>query len=337
MDFDSLVRSLYPGWELLPAAKRRKTANKQNKPSNWFEKCTADQLKKLCKAALVPVSGTKAALVERLLTAELTRKFSHQHGVRRLDDICNETLKEDLRSKGLVVSGPRFDLVLRLFQHETSDKTGAEPKKAAGIFDETGKFQPKSRAKSMKLPDPAKLSERMRKTARPPDEVQWKWSDTKIKYHCDRCVKLAADIIQKEIIDKELFDRGEEQLAWTIVVNLIRWFIYPDGDMSAGRAFTYQYCPAGMGRTDIKDDLYPHLIKLLESTTDKSKLEEWKVGRLLRDLNKQGRAYLIEDGAFDNALKKYVPATSDEDDKPIKLTQYCSATGITSEYLVENY
>lgn len=268
----------------------------------------------------------------------MTSKVSNEDGARHRDDSSNETLKEDLRSKGLVVGGSRFDLVLRLLQHETSEKTGVEPKKAAGTFDESGKFLPKLRAKSMKLPDPAKLSERMRKTARPADEVQWKWSSTKIKYHCDRCVKLTAEIIQKEIIDKELFDRGEEQLAWTVVINLIRWFIYPDGDMSAGRAFTYQYCPPGMGRTDIKDDLYPQLIKLLESTTaDKSKLEEWKVGRLLRDLNKQARAYSIEDGAFEYALKKYVPATSDEGDQPIRLTQYNSVTGEVSEYLVENY
>lgn len=68
--------------------------------------------------------------------------------------------------------------------------------------------------------------------------------------------------------------------------------VYRDGDMSTGRTFTYQYCPPAMGRrADIKDDLDPQLIRLLESTTDKSKVEEWKVGRLLRDLNKQSRAY----------------------------------------------
>jgi hypothetical protein len=51
--------------------------------------------------------------------------------------------------------------------------------------------------------------------------------------------------------------------------------VYRDGDMSTGRTFTYQYCPPAMGRrADIKDDLDPQLIRLLESTTDKSKVEE---------------------------------------------------------------
>jgi hypothetical protein len=49
-------------------------------------------------------------------------------------------LKGDLHLKDLVISGSRFDLIHRLAQHEASDTTGVEAKKAAGTFDETGKF-----------------------------------------------------------------------------------------------------------------------------------------------------------------------------------------------------
>jgi hypothetical protein len=40
---------------------------KKSKPDNWFETCTVDELKQLCKASLVRISGNKAAVVERLL------------------------------------------------------------------------------------------------------------------------------------------------------------------------------------------------------------------------------------------------------------------------------
>ena len=34
---------------------------------------------------------------------------------------------------------------------------------------------------------------------------------------------------QKEVIDKDLFSRGEEQLAWQVVLELVRYWIYPGG------------------------------------------------------------------------------------------------------------
>jgi hypothetical protein len=43
-----------------PAAKRQKKETKKKKrANNWFEECTVDQLKQLCKAATIPVFGTK--------------------------------------------------------------------------------------------------------------------------------------------------------------------------------------------------------------------------------------------------------------------------------------
>jgi hypothetical protein len=337
---------------LVPPPKRQKKSKKPS-PKNWFEKCTVEELKQLCKAAVLPVSGTKPVLVDRLLTTDLTKRFAYEYarerfswkdwendfgyfsgseeplmavnnhrkektykGARRPDGVATQSLKNECREKGLVVSGKRFDFVLRLLQYETSAQTGVEPKKALGstFNPETGKFQPKQRAKSMKLPDPAKLSERMRRKAYPPEEVKDKWSNDTSKYHCSRCVDLTVDIIQKEIIDKNLFERGEEKLAWQVVIDLIRWWIYPNGDSTRGTNL-FEHV-RGMGRcsSELKYELYPKLIDFLKKTTTTTtttnamnNLEEWGVGQLLRDLHKHARSYSVDDASFGQAVKKYVP------------------------------
>ena len=155
-----------------------------------FEKLKGDELKALCRAAKLPVSGTNAELCERLCQGELSapytyeyapEKFSRarfeyemvggywsggeydkgpapppaQQGSKRSIGYSNENLKQMCKEKGLQVSGKRYELVLRLLQNESG--FGGAPKRVA--VDEGG--QPKKRAKSMKLPNIEKIEERV--------------------------------------------------------------------------------------------------------------------------------------------------------------------------------
>jgi len=284
--------------------KRKKPKKKTYK--NWFEKLTADQLKQLCRAAKLPVSGTKEQIVNRLCEGEFSGKYRPEYRVRM------EVLKAECREKGLQVSGKRFDLVLRLLQNETG--AGGQPKRFAGEIDEEGKFQPKKRAKSMKLPNVDKLTERAFKKAFPPDEVQWKWSNWTSKQHCSRCVDLAIDIIKKEVFEKELFERGEEELAWKVIHAVTRWIVYgnpreittpPKGYYIMAPASTQ---PHGMGYAsyDVKDTLYPLLMKAMEATSSKNRLQELG-GELLRDLEAEARSHCVESEEFSDTLDEYLP------------------------------
>ena len=91
------------------------------------------------------MSGTKAQLCERLCDGELTSDFAYeyapermsrgrfeadfggydygrpaQQGSKRSSGYNNEVLKDMCKEKGLIVSGKRYDLVLRILQGKTS-------------------------------------------------------------------------------------------------------------------------------------------------------------------------------------------------------------------------
>ncbi|GIQ88625.1 hypothetical protein KIPB_010919, partial [Kipferlia bialata] len=152
-----------------------------------FMKCTAAQLKELCKAAGIKVSGAKGELAERL------------------------------KKEGLSGTGNRYDLVLRLVQLATGN---GEPKKARGTRNEAGEFVPKKRGPSMAIPDAAKLLARVEKLAYPGDKVVFSWSNYKSKYHLDRVLGLCCELFERHVLVKNLIERDHLELAWTIVNDL---------------------------------------------------------------------------------------------------------------------
>jgi|AntAceMinimDraft_11_1070367.scaffolds.fasta_scaffold80941_1 hypothetical protein len=56
---------------------KKKSKTKQPK-SNWFERLTVEELKKLCKAAKLPISGAKGVLLSRLLESDATGHFGSE-------------------------------------------------------------------------------------------------------------------------------------------------------------------------------------------------------------------------------------------------------------------
>lgn len=88
------------------------------KEDNWFESCKVEQLKELCKASKLRVSGTKQQLCQRLMTSTPETDNDDNDG--------NETasasmysgykqyhLKEILKEKLLVQSGTKYEQILR--------------------------------------------------------------------------------------------------------------------------------------------------------------------------------------------------------------------------------
>ena len=213
-------RLLLAFWMGANSQRNKKPKKAKQHFNNWFEKLTHEQLKLLCKAAGVPVSGTKSALAERLCACPLTKDYTDFPPTV-------SSLQQQCRQQGLIVSGKQFDLILRLLQNQTGK--GGQPKRAAGVMDpETGEFRPAKRAKSMVLPSVEKLTLRAFRKAYPDDKVRNKWGKWTGNMHSTRCVEWALHVIEKEVFEKELFARGQDELAWQVIEAVFRWIVFGD-------------------------------------------------------------------------------------------------------------
>eukprot|EP00038_Savillea_parva_P026342 m.53334 g.53334 ORF g.53334 m.53334 type:complete len:322 (+) comp7446_c0_seq1:23-988(+) len=233
-----------------PGGYRKATkAKKKSKPKkdNWFQACTVEQLKSMCRACKLPVSGSKGDLESRLLHHSDASRYAHNaarsgwancrsmEGMERaMERRCNRPLgisvaelKDDLEDQGLSQAGNRFDLVLRLLQAKSGvgEVAKAKPKPT------------KPRAPPMALPNPEKLRARMNKTAFPGD-ARWKWSNYKSKQHYNRCAQLAEKLVQEQVVDRKLIERGHIELAWKVVMAVCEDWMMNHGDV---RGIGYYY------------------------------------------------------------------------------------------------
>eukprot|EP00040_Diaphanoeca_grandis_P024776 m.136617 g.136617 ORF g.136617 m.136617 type:complete len:346 (-) comp29867_c1_seq1:180-1217(-) len=233
MAFDGYDYYDYPTVSGKKAAAKKKAKPKTRK-DNWFQMCTLDELKKLAKASNVAVSGTKAQVEKRLLESDIASQYAYKlkidrgptlagyesyvargcvaastdpSGAARTNGHDSTSLKMLCETYKLSQTGKKFDLVLRLLQFQTGK--GGEPEKVVA--------KP-PRAKPMALPTPSKLRERVNKVAFPKDSVMYSWSNYKSKQHFNRCCEMADKLIQEQVVDRRLIDRGEIALAWEVVV-----------------------------------------------------------------------------------------------------------------------
>ena len=195
---------------------------KKPKKENFYEKLTVDQLKEILRASQQPVSGTRSALLARLLADSRTSHYGQEARASVMYRTADfdvgftapkegwsvESLKSACLSKGLVQSGSKYELVLRLLQEQSG--VGA-PKRATveqGPAGETlsnpttGAPVLKVRKPSMKAPDLAKVTARVERKAFPSDAVMNKWSNYKSKQHMSDVISLASGLIRSEAIDK---------------------------------------------------------------------------------------------------------------------------------------
>jgi hypothetical protein len=153
---------------------------------------------------------------------------------------------------------------------------------------------------------------------------------------------LCNEILQKEVIDKELLERGEEDLAWQVVTELNRWWLYPDGVIGT-RSFLEQVHGMGRSQTELQE-LYGRLVKFLDMTTpllkDKLVEEAWGGNNLLRDLDYKSREYSVKEASFQEAIDKHFPEETkrDESTRSVVLTQISCINGVveTEPLVLEN-
>ena len=215
-----------------------KKAKKAKKPpkDNWFERLSNDELKSLCRSAKLPVSGTKAELVARLLVDQRTARFGVESKADRIVGDGEwipgtygetlESLKYECKNAGLSSTGSKFKLVERLVQHACG--TGA-PKRAANVmlnpdgstaYDENGKAVVKKRkvGKPTK-PNLDKIKERMRAQIYVDKR---KWSDAKYKAHASVVCGTGDKIITAEVENKMSFFKERDPIAYQVCIEVIR-------------------------------------------------------------------------------------------------------------------
>jgi hypothetical protein len=176
--------------------KKKKKATKP-KPANWLATLTLGQLAELCTTCGLPKSGTKAALVSRLLDDESACEFavegradrlvmSGEYGIKMCggrDGHSVASLKELCTSQGLRAAGTRYELVLRLCRHAT----GPPPKALRVDADGMSIATPPRLVKDM-----GKLSERVAGWCSPDTS---KWSNQKYKDHAGSVFRKCEDIL----------------------------------------------------------------------------------------------------------------------------------------------
>jgi hypothetical protein len=158
---DSLMPMLFFGGGFRGGGRSKKSKKKQKK-ENWFEELSAGQCKELCKAVKVKCSGAKKDIIERLLDQEFLVQYATNFKGYM---IKIDALKDECRKRMLQVSGNKFDLVLRIVQHEHG--TGGDTLKRAAtsiVVDETSGIE-KHVAKKRKpsKPSPSTMYTRIQK------------------------------------------------------------------------------------------------------------------------------------------------------------------------------
>ena len=158
---------LPPGAYYRGRGRGKKQKPKKAPKPNWFAECNLQQLKDLCKACKLPVSGNKSDLIQRLLGCEAAAKFScNKNGYMMTLEQCKNLCREKL----LQVGGSKYDLILRILQHD-HDTGGDSLKRAATetvtVVQDDGQEKEvqvaKKRKTSNSKPKPATFASRIQK------------------------------------------------------------------------------------------------------------------------------------------------------------------------------
>lgn len=180
---------------------------KKKSAANWFETLNVCQLKDLCKAAKLKLSGTKAQLCERLLSDEFTSEI----GLSR-----QYALKENLKERLLIQSGNKFQQVLRIIQHEKGGGDNTQVKRAATetiIDEETGKEIQVLKKRKI-VPKPQTMYIRIEKKMKAVSQKKYQ-TNIGSKFHTPDVFSMLSDLIQQFCIDSK-FVHTDPKLAYHI-------------------------------------------------------------------------------------------------------------------------
>ena len=188
------------------AAKTKKNKKKKKKPDSWFETCNAVQLKELCKAAKLPVSGTKSVLVQRLMACKPTCELGWENLAG---------LKQQLKEKLLVQTGNKFDLVLRLVHAEYGTGQTKRAATATIVDDKTGQEMQVLKKRKI-VPKPNTIYTRVSKRMQAGLTQKRFQSHYGAKDHAPEVYRLMRDLIVTHCIEENMIEtnpRLAEEMA----------------------------------------------------------------------------------------------------------------------------
>ncbi len=195
--------SLGYGFALGGYGRRRGAKKKQKKPKeNWFERLKVDELKSICRAAQLPIKGTKKDIIARLLEDESTSSYGLEG---RWVGTTIDGLKRLCAEKNLVQSGTKLTLVVRLLEHEKGsnpEATAAATKRPAAATTNADGSPKKKRKTKPTRPDLGKIAERVLKkitACHTQKKYQSHWGS---KCHAPDLYHFIETLIDKECIEK---------------------------------------------------------------------------------------------------------------------------------------
>ena len=150
-----------------------------------------------------------------------------------------------------------------------------------------------------------------------PDKT--KWSNNKYKYHGQDCITWSVKLLDKEVFEKELFERSEEKVAWGV----INAFLYRLTEGNKERRTEYYELHKGCGMIfalggtyvefcrcdyEMQNDFLPRIIKAMKATSSMDVVNELS-GDMLYAFHRQLRQYYSKEFIenFTAALNEYVP------------------------------
>jgi hypothetical protein len=182
----------------------KKAAKKTKKKlDNWFEGRTCQELKTLCKAAKLQVSGTKPELGKRLMQHIFTANLE-----------CESlpSLKEKCRQRLLQVSGSKYDLMLRLLYDEYQTGTAKRAATEAVMDNATGETTQVVKKKRKTAATPERLYEKVCKQIQAVRQKQYQ-SYYGAKNHAGAVFWLMGNLIQEEVLDNKAVITSDPILA----------------------------------------------------------------------------------------------------------------------------
>jgi len=182
----------------------RKSSSKKKKPKakkdNWYERLTVDEIKQICRAAKLPVTGAKKVLIERLIENESTNDYAWEGPVIG----CNlAILKSRCQQRNLLLSGTKFSLVLKIVQHDhgsAPEATAAATKRPAPQNVDGAGAPAKKRKQA--TPDLGKIYEKVNKKIESCRQKKYQ-SHYGSKDHAPEVYSCIQDIIDNECFEKK--------------------------------------------------------------------------------------------------------------------------------------
>jgi hypothetical protein len=185
-------------------ARPKKAAKKTKKKlDNWFEGRTCQELKTLCKAAKLQVSGTKPQLGNRLMA------YVH---TAHLETESLPCLKEACRQRLLQVSGSKYDLMLRILYDEYETGTAKRAATEAVTDETTGETMQVLKKKRKTAATPERLYDKVCKRIEAVRQKKFQ-SHYGSKNHSGAVFGLMGTLIQEEVLDNEAIITSDPILA----------------------------------------------------------------------------------------------------------------------------